>query len=58
MAKSQTQLSREHVARIRRKAKAYDNLMIQLKAVISIQRDAVSETLRPLVKEAEKAVQE
>ncbi len=58
MAKSQTQLSREHVARIRRKAKAYDNLMIQLKAIISIQRDAVSETLRPLVKEAEKAVQE
>lgn len=58
MAKSQTQLSREHVARIRRKAKAYDNLMIQLKAVIAIQRDGVSETLRPLVKEAEKAVQE
>lgn len=58
MAKTQTQLSREHVARIRRKAKAYDQLMIQLKAVMSIQRDNVSDTLRPLVKEAESAVQE
>lgn len=34
MAKTQVQLNREHIARIRRKARAFDKLSTELKSIV------------------------
>lgn len=66
MAKSRTQISREHVARIRRKAQAYDTLIVQLNALLNVQPTSATgpsqfdptPAIRNVVEWAEQAVQE
>lgn len=58
MAKSQLQRNREHVARLRKKAHAFDNLVAQLTTVALNQEAIKPHTIIELVFRAEKAVQE
>lgn len=55
MAKTQVQLNREHIARIRRKARAFDKLTAELKAVAAERlSDHAEAIVLHLVKIAEK----
>lgn len=62
MAKSRTQIAREHVARLRRKAQAYDALIKELKVfhsfVPAFDPDRIAPLLLETIQEAEKAVAE
>jgi hypothetical protein len=65
MAKTATQRQREHVARLRRKAQAFDLLTIQLNALLNLRPASATvdplnpiEAIRFVVREAELAVQE
>lgn len=68
MSKTPTQRQKEHVARLRRKAQAFDKLLIQMNALLNVRPTAGSgpppNTYDPtlaiaqVVREAEKAVQE
>lgn len=58
MAKNQTQRTREHIARLRKKAHAFDALVLQLDTVASVEPVVKSATIQELVSRAEKAVQE
>lgn len=59
MAKSPTQRSREHVARLRRKAQAFDLLIAQLTVITAVSPTLVdAKTIKDFVQRAEKATQE
>lgn len=58
MAKTQTQRTREHIARLRKKARAFDALVTQLTTVASVEPAVKSGTINELISRAEKAVQE
>lgn len=63
MAKSQSQLNKEHVARIRRKAKALDQAMYDMKllsvlADVAMDKQVVLDGLSHILAKTEKAVQE
>ncbi len=68
MAKTATQRQREHVARLRRKAQAFDLLIVQLNALLNVhsvsgagpsaEQFNPKEAIRFVVREAELAVQE
>jgi hypothetical protein len=64
MAKTATQRQREHVARLRRKAQAFDLLTIQLNALLNLRTSTLADPLNPIeairfvVREAELAVQD
>lgn len=58
MAKSQLQRNREHVARLRKKAHAFDSLVAQLTTVALAEKEIKPRTIIELVFRAEKAVQE
>lgn len=59
MAKSRTQIAREHVARLRRKAQAFDKLLLSLNIIIDMNgRYEVPTALVSVVEEAQKAVQD
>lgn len=58
MAKSPTQRSREHVARLRRKAQAFDLLIAQLTVVSTVSNVVAAKTILDFVQRAEKAAQE
>lgn len=60
MAKTRTQISREHVARIRRKAQAYDLIVQQLEFLSRTEKPVPVDLIRVIVDGAEnsKVVQE
>lgn len=57
MAKSQTQRTREHVARLRKKAHAFDTLIGQLQTVASLEPVVKSAAILELVTRAERSAQ-
>ena len=62
MAKSQTQRSREHVARLRRKAQAFDNLIVKVEMVSGwidhTDKFLASQILKTALAEAKEAVED
>lgn len=58
MAKSQTQRTREHVARLRKKARAFDALIVQLQTITSLEPAVKSDAVRELVSRAERSARE
>lgn len=58
MAKTPTQRSREHVARLRRKAQALDALITKISVATSMHSTVHSDTLKTFVKQAEETVSE
>lgn len=58
MAKSQTQRSREHIAKLRRKAHALDTLVTKISVAISMHQAVQSDILKTFVDQAEETVRE
>jgi hypothetical protein len=58
MAKTPTQRSREHVARLRRKAQALDALITKITVATTMHAAVQSATLKAFVEQAEEAVRE
>ena len=55
MTKTQVQRNREHIARIRRKARAFDNLMPELKkATLALWPGASRDRVEQVIERAEK----
>lgn len=58
MAKTQTQRSREHVARLRRKAHALDTLITKITVAASMHQEVKADVLKTFVDQAEEMVRE